>query len=456
MAYGLTVINTALLDIYHYTGTDAGGLMKKSLFILILMPVCIIQAQTNVLLTWEQCMDQTKAFSPDLVSARAAVRELEYGVASASAGFFPQITASVGAGYDEVEVNDVWVEGKNANGQVALTQDLFSGGGNTAQRQQALAQLDIGREQYRRILSDVELRTRLAYIEAVYAQELVALVQKIEERREGNVRLIQLRFDGGRENAGSLARSKAQLAQATFEVREASRALTYALRNLAAAMGQMEPASGVLGTLQASWPSELTDLLGLMRQTPDYHIATVQIEASKQGMKVTRSTRFPSITFDAFAGMRSGDLVEYAGLWNIGLNASMPIFTGNRLRSDTAAAKERVVQSEMELMDTGNTLMASLQQRWNGYADAVEREDTQKKLLDAELLRAEISTAKYKQGLLSYEDWDLIESNLISQGKTHLSLRRSSEIERARWKNALGKSAWYAQQDNEYEEEKND
>jgi outer membrane protein TolC len=419
--------------------------MKRSLVILMLLPMCIARAQTNALLNWEQCLNQTKAFSPDLVSTRAAVRELEYGVASASAGFLPQVTAAAGTRYGENELIDVWFEGKSANGQLSLSQDLFTGGGNAAQRRQALAQLEIGREQYRRVLSDVELRTRLAYIDTIYAQELGTLAQKIEERRGGNVRLIQLRFDGGRENAGSLARSKAQLAQAEFEVSEADRALTYALRSLAAAMGQMKPAAGVLGTLQASWPSKLMDLHGLMQQTPDYHIASIQIEASKQGMKITRSARFPSITFDALAGVRSGDFDEYNRLWNIGLNASMPLFTGNRLRSETAAAKERIVQSEMDLMDTGNTLMASLQQRWNAYADAVEREDAQKKLLDAELLRAEISTAKYKQGLLSYEDWDLIESNLISQGKAHLSLRRSSEIERARWKNALGRSEWYAQ-----------
>jgi outer membrane protein TolC len=420
------------------------------------MPVCIAQAQTNALLNWEQCLSRTRTLSPDLAAARAAVRELEYGVASASAGFLPQITASAGVDYSETEIDDVWIDGKSANGQLSLSQDLFSGGGNTAQRRQALAQLGIGMEQYRRTLSDIELRTRLAYIEVIYAQELVDLVKKIEERREGNVRLIQLRFDGGRENAGSLARSKAQLAQAAFEVREADRALTYALRNLAAAMGEMKPAAGAAGTLQAGWPAELTNLQGLMRQTPDYHIATIQIEASKQGMKVTRSARFPSITFNALAGMRSDDIEKYNGVWNVGLNASIPLYTGNRLRSDTAAAMERVVQSEMELMDTGNTLMASLQQRWNAYADAVEREDAQKKLLDAEMLRAEISTAKYKQGLLSYEDWDLIESNLINQGKSHLSQRRSSEIERARWKNALGWSRWYAQQDKDYEEEKGD
>lgn len=423
--------------------------MKYRLPILALLSVGTAMAQTNHFLNWEQCLEQTKTYNPDLVSARAAVRALEYSVASASAGFLPQVTASVGAGFGEAELNNNWTENKSANGQLRLTQDLFSGGGNTAKRRKALAQLDIGNEQYRKTLSDVELRTRLAYIDVLYAQDLVDLTNKILERRGNNVRLIQLRFDGGRENAGSLARSKAQRAQAEFEVREAQRSLTYALRNLAAAMGQMDPAIGAAGDLKAGSPDALVDLQGLMQQTPDYLIANTQIEASEQGMKVTRSARFPSITFDASAVTRSGDYDIYNGSWSVGLNASMPIYTGNRLNSEVAAAKEQIIQTEMGLADMANTLMASLQQRWNLYSDAIENEAVQKELFDAEQLRAEISTAKYKQGLLSYEDWDIIESNLINQGKTHLQRRRTSEIEQARWKNALGWSVWQVAEEGE-------
>jgi outer membrane protein TolC len=91
-----------------------------------------------------------------------------------------------------------------------------------------MAQLAIGNEQYRDALSDIELRLRQAFVEVVYAQDLIELTKQIAERRNNNVRLLQLQFDGGRENAGSLARSKAQRAVADFEVRQAERALAYA------------------------------------------------------------------------------------------------------------------------------------------------------------------------------------------------------------------------------------
>ena len=417
--------------------------MNKKWVLAILLSASSVLAQTNDFLTWDACLINTKAYSPDLVSARAAVRELEYGLASAGSGFRPTITAKAGGEFGQNESGDVWSESKNSSASLSLAQDLFSGGGNVAKRNKAVAQLEIGNEQFRKTLSDVEQRSRLAYVDVLYAQDLIILTEEIEKRRSNNVRLIQLRFDGGRENAGSLARSKAQLAQARFESREASRSVTYAVRNLAAAMGISDPFPGAKGDLKAHPPEEIMDLESMMQQTPDYSIAVTQIEASKQGMKVTRSGRFPKLGLNASTGLgdRSG-FDRYDANWNVGISASVLLYTGNRLKSDVAAAKEKIIQSEMDLLDTANTLMATLQQRWNAYADAVEREAVQKQLFEAEELRAEISTAKYKQGLLSYEDWDIIESNLINQGKTHLQRRRTSEQEQARWKNTLGLSVW--------------
>ncbi len=419
--------------------------MKHGLIAAALGVAGSVLASTNNLLTWEQCMEQARANSPELVSARAAVRELEYGVASAGAGFLPQVSASAGFTKSGEEGDSGWTESDRTSASLSLSQDLFSGGANTAKRKRARAQLEIGHEQYRETLANVELQLREAFVQTVYAQELIKLTQNIVERRQNNVRLIQLRFDGGRENAGSLARSKAQLAEAEFEVRQAERTLTYARRNLAAAMGTMEVAFEVEGILQAAAPEQEPDLNALMRQTPDFAIAQTQIESAQQGLRVTRSDRFPSLAFSASTGLGGARDLD-AGDWSVGLRASVDLFTGNRVSSEVAAAKEQVIQSEMDFMDTANSLMASLQQYWNNYVDAVENESVQKQSLEAEQLRAEISTAKYKQGLLSYEDWDTIESSLVSENKTYLQRRRSAELERARWKNALGRSDWYTQQ----------
>jgi len=398
-------------------------------------------AQTNNVLTWEQCLKNTEAFNPDLISAKAAVRELEYGVASASSGFLPQINASAQFKKSGSKQTAGWTEQDNSSAGVNLTQTLYTGGLNVAKRNRALAELSIGEEQFRTTLSDVERRTRLAYIDVLYTQELIGLTRKITERRANNVRLIQLRFDGGRENAGSLARSKAQLVEAQFEEREAQRSLDYTRLNLSAAIGQMAPIDGADGTLSSEKPAPLTALVRLMKQTPGYRISEQQVESAQLGMKVTRSDRFPTVQFSASTGL-AGETDLDDEKWSIGISASIPLFTGNRLINEVLAANEKIIQSEMSLLDTANSLMASLRSTWNNYTDAVENELVQKTLLEAEQLRAKISTAKYKQGLLDYEDWDTIESNLITQEKLHLQRRRASATQQATWRNALGLSVW--------------
>ena len=77
------------------------------------------------------------------------------------------------------------------------------------------------------------------------------------------------------------------MAQSAYEVREATRSLEYALRNLAAAMGEMETANGAAGDLNAGKPNAIENLPELMKQTPGYLIAATQIESTKQGMKVS-------------------------------------------------------------------------------------------------------------------------------------------------------------------------
>lgn len=400
-----------------------------------------LAAQTNQLLNWEQCLERTASLNPDLISAKAAVRELEHQVASASSGFFPQVSASASVNKSGNKRNSDWTEQDRSSVGLSLSQSIYSGGEHTARRARALVALDIGKEQLRNTLSDVEKRTRLAFIDALYVRELIDLTATIAERRANNVRLIQLRFDSGRENAGSLARSKAQLAEARYEEREAKRAHDVALKNLAAAIGQIAPINGVTGGLTVPEPAPLDHLKQLTKQTPNYRIAELQVESSRQGLTVTQSDRFPTIRFTASTGL-SGEQDLDDESWSFGVSASVPLFTGKRNLSDVLAANEKVIQSEMSLLDTFNTLTASLQGSWNDYTDAVDNEAVQQTLLDAERLRAEISTAKYKQGLLDYEDWDTIESNLITQNKRYLDRRRATAIQQANWRNALGRSVW--------------
>ena len=64
--------------------------------------------------------------------------------------------------------------------------------------------------------------------------------------------------------------------------------------------------------------------------------------------------------------------------------------------------------------------MVTLQSNYASLQDAVERIEVQEEFLKAAQLRAEVARTKYTTGLLSFDEWDLIENDLISTQKSHL------------------------------------
>ena len=62
----------------------------------------------------------------------------------------------------------------------------------------------------------------------------------------------------------------------------------------------------------------------------------------------------------------------------------------------------------------------------------------QKEVLDAATERAKIAAAEYSIGLLSYDNWIIIENNLVTAKRTFLSTQRDALIAEAGWVQAKG------------------
>ena len=70
-----------------------------------------------------------------------------------------------------------------------------------------------------------------------FGKDLEVQTAETIRRREENLRLVQLRFQGGRENKGSLLLSQAALAQARFDNLQARNAKRLAQAQLARVLG---------------------------------------------------------------------------------------------------------------------------------------------------------------------------------------------------------------------------
>ena len=174
----------------------------------------------------------------------------------------------------------------------------------------------------------MEYSLRRTFAQQLYAQDLIALAENIAARRADNVRLVEMRYEGGRENKGSLLLKQAQLTEARYDVEEAKRALVLAQRQLVSVMGQAGASEFLLdGELICSVPPETISLSELAMLTPTYRSAEANIKSAEQGYIITRSDRFPTITASGSLGL-SGDHDPDNEAWSAGLSVSLPLFRG--------------------------------------------------------------------------------------------------------------------------------
>jgi outer membrane protein TolC len=70
----------------------------------------------------------------------------------------------------------------------------------------------------------------------------------------------------------------------------------------------------------------------------------------------------------------------------------------------------------------------------------------QRKFLEAARERAKIASAQYSTGLTAFDDWIIIENNLVIAKKAHLNAQSNLLIAEAAWMQAKGDTLEYAQE----------
>src|SRR6185295_19329735 len=80
-----------------------------------------------------------------------------------------------------------------------------------------------------------------------------------------------------------------------------------------------------------------------------------------------------------------------------------------------------------------------LQQVFAAYQDAVEKTTVQDAFSKSSQIREQIGKAEYLNGLLNFQNWDLLESDFTSQQKNNLQSRLNAKIAQANWELAQGK-----------------
>ena len=392
-------------------------------------------------LTWEDCVREASQHNTDLLAAQAAVREANAKYVGSYSPFLPHLSANLGADWGTTKTPVTSTNQDENTVGLAASETLFSGFRNTAQVQQQHANLQAAEASFVQTNAQVGFDLKSAFAQLLFAYEQVALTEAIAARRQENVRLVELRYQAGREHQGSYLRSQAASQQAAFDVSQAKRALQVARQQLAKVLGRTEGTTlSVTGVLGTAPPGERPDFSALMLQTPAHRQAEAQAHSAKAGVTIAKSGFYPTVSATGSLSRLGSDWPPSDERWLAGVMVSLPLFSGGQTWFDVQSAKAEHDRTQAGLASADHQTRFALEQAFAAYHDAAGKVGVQHAFLHAAQVREEIATSQYTTGLLSFQDWDLIEDDLITNQKAMLTSQRDAAVAEATWERTQGKS----------------
>jgi outer membrane protein TolC len=397
-----------------------------------------LRAQTPEPITWQRSIQLATQNNADLSAAIAtdqSTRELE-GVARS--GFFPAVNATMS--YARGDQTSVFNNAGAYSASLSGTENIFNGLLDISKYRQAEANTRAAEAVLQATKARISNDLVTAFEGADYAKRNSKLTAQIVERRNDNLRLVTMRFQGGREDQGAVLLSKANLQQAKLDDVSAHDDLATAQAQLASVLGMDHFSEFDLqDEVPVHEPTAPTSYTSLAVKTPDYAQAVAQEQAADLGVDIARSGFFPTLSVTASTG-KSGAYFfpDDRDRWRVEADLTFPLFSGGHDYYSTRSAAETHRQAEKARISISRQLLFKLQTAYYNYSEAVLALSVAQSFREAAALRAEISRKKYNNGLMTFQDWDLTENDLITREKNYLQAKKTRVLAESAWQQALG------------------
>jgi outer membrane protein TolC len=411
-------------------------------------------------ISWRDALKETAERNPDLLRARYRIDQAKEQIGVAKGAQLPNISFdAAGRVLNNGSAANSTVFGSGGSGQgggirgssgdnttaiasagLALTQNIYTGDRIPAQIREAEA-LALGSEAS---MLDLKNQVSFQFLSAaaglLASQRLVQLSEQFIKRLEENYKIVELRYESGNENKGSFLFAKAAVDQARFELLQARNGVRQAQQEFSRVIGRdgLDPVE-LLGDIpERPLPAETT-IRGIAENTPAVKIAKAAREAAAERVAQARSAFRPTLVGNAALGYQErqgGD--NDTDIWSAGLALNYPIFTGGRDTAALAVADADFMAAQSQFVSAVSTANSALRSAYNRYMETIKQIEVNKSFVDAAQVRADIARSRYNNGLMSFEDWDIIERDLINRKRNLVESQRQRMLAEAAFNQTVG------------------
>ncbi|MBC7429319.1 MAG: TolC family protein [Bacteriovorax sp.] len=414
---------------------------KLPLIIFALTLSCSVFAVEKI--TFNQAIDLAIKNNLEVQASYEAYKSSLYDKKSTRSVFFPKLSASLS--YEKTNGQTLATGTSLTNdgytGALNLSQNLFKGFSDYASLKIADGNIKTSEANLQETKAQISYDLKTATANYNYAKDSLVLSKDILKRREDNLRMVELRFENGRENKGSALLSKAYLEQAKLDLFRAQNAMEISLTYLRRILNLPEDAQidMVDGPVVNDPNGASPDYNGIISNTPTAKRFSATLSNASATLETRQSGFYPSWDVTGSLGKTGQDFFpDDQKSWRVGTSLTWSFFDGGKDYYASSSANLLVKAAEKRQENQNLELKRVLTDNYASFNEAVQNVRVSTAFLDASKVRADISRSKYNNGLATFDDWDIIENDLITRQKNYTQTIRDRLIAEASWEQVQG------------------
>ncbi len=416
--------------------------LRKIIFFFSILAGSFSQAWALETLTWTDCLREAARNHPDLIAAKEGIEQSQADKKIAVGGVWPELTADLNAA--TIQTSDTG-SAKAFSYGLSGSMLLFDGLKTPHNILAASADIKAAKENFKFTSASLRFILRQAFVDLLKAQKLVDLTQEIYNLRKSNLELITLRYESGTEHRGALLTAKANMSEAVFEINASKRGLETAQRKLSKELGR-----NTFGPLIVQDDFDMTsditispDFEKIAQNNPSVLKISAQRNAAAYDIKARQGDFLPTVVLNAGADKPDNRWPPRKDETSAGVKVSLPLFSGGANAARLSKSRSVYRQLEQEERSIQDGVAFNLEKNWNDLADAYEKVTVQKDFLAAAEERAKIAQAQYSVGIITFDNWTIIEDDLVDNRKTFLDVQAQALLAEANWIQAKGETLEY-------------
>ena len=299
---------------------------------------------------------------------------------------------------------------------------------------------------------DIKLYIAAAYLEILFAEELVQVAEDQLEVTKLQIDRTQKLVDAGSLAKGSLLEIEAQQANEELNLVNQQNSLQLAYLNLyqlleIASPDQFKIEKPVLPVVKAN--GSLLNSMDVFRNAvkirPEVKSAEYRLGSLKEQVAIAKGSLYPSLTFGAdyynsynnkykdFNGdeISLNDQLKNNERYGLGVNLSIPIFSKGQVRTQVKNAELQVLNQEYELQSTKNTLRKDIEQAYTNALASLKKYMASNKAVESTQEAFRYTEEKFNVGMVNSVEYNQSKNNL-AKAKSDLAQAKYEYIFRTK------------------------